>query len=279
MHLSKFTYGKGRVRIMRVNRERPRHEVRELNAKVLLEGDFADSFLSADNSKVIATDSIKNIVNILARDHVALETEDFLGVVAGYFLDHYKQVDKVSITTLETKWRRLEVAGAAHDHAFVLDANGQPMVRLTATRGARTLASGVEGFTFLKTTESGWVGYVMDDATTLPETTDRIFCTAMSATWTWSAVPEDYPAASAKIMAAMMEVFATTYSPSVQNSLYLMGSAALAAVPEIAEISVACPNKHYIPLNMKPFGRDNPNAVFVPTDEPHGQIECSVTRG
>jgi urate oxidase len=64
----------------------------------------------------------------------------------------------------------------------------------------------------------------------------------------------------------------------VQNSLFLMGSAALKAVPEISEISLACPNKHYIPLNMGAFGLDNPNVVFVPTDEPHGQIECTVSR-
>jgi urate oxidase len=73
-------------------------------------------------------------------------------------------------------------------------------------------------------------------------------------------------------------VIATTYSPSVQNSLYLMGSAALEAVPEIADISLACPNKHYIPINMAPFKLDNPLAVFLPTDEPHGQIECTVSR-
>jgi urate oxidase len=57
-----------------------------------------------------------------------------------------------------------------------------------------------------------------------------------------------------------------------------MASAALAAVPEISKISLACPNKHYLPINMSPFKRDNPNVVFTPTDEPHGQIECSVTR-
>jgi urate oxidase len=278
MHLTKNTYGKGRVRIMRVNRASPRHEVRELNFLVLLEGDFAASYLSSDNSKVIATDSIKNIVNIVARLHPALENEPFCGAVADYFLDHYAHVTKVTLAAHETKWNRLAVDGAAHDHAFSLDANGRNVVRLAATRAGRELSSGVEGLTFLKTTGSGWVGYWMDEATTLPETTDRIFSTAMNASWAWRAAPASYPAANEAVLAAMMKVFATTYSPSVQNSLYLMGSAALETVPEIAEISLACPNKHYIPLNMKPFGLDNPNVVFVPTDEPHGQIECTVAR-
>jgi len=278
MHLSKFTYGKGRVRIMRVKRDTARHEVRELSTQVMLEGDFAASFLSEDNSKVIATDSIKNIVNIVGRQNPALETEEYLAAVAAYFLEHYAHVEQVSITALETKWSRLEIAGAPHDHAFTLDANGKPRTTLVATRAETKITSGLEGFTFLKTTESGWVGYVMDEATTLGETTDRIFSTAMNASWAWAGTPASYPAANAAILTAMMGVFATTYSPSVQNSLFLMGSAALEAVPEIASISLACPNKHYIPINMKPFGLDNPNAVFLPTDEPHGQIECTVAR-
>ena len=57
-----------------------------------------------------------------------------------------------------------------------------------------------------------------------------------------------------------------------------MGLAALDAVPELDTISLACPNKHYLPINLSPFGLDNPNRGFVATDEPHGQIECTVGR-
>jgi urate oxidase len=279
MILKNFTYGKGRVRVMRVKRDTARHEVRELDTQVMLEGEFSESFTSSDNSKVIATDTVKNIVNIVARDHPGLESEAFAGAVAGYFLSHYGHVAGVKVITQETKWTRLVVGGAAHDHAFTLDSNGRPTVELSATRAGQKIISGMQNFTFLKSTESGWVGYWMDEATTLKETRDRIFSTAMNARWTWAGAPAGYPEANARILAAMLDVFATTYSPSVQNSLFLMGSAALEAVPEIAEISLACPNKHYIPINMAPFGRDNPNVVFLPTDEPHGQIECTVGRG
>ena len=57
-----------------------------------------------------------------------------------------------------------------------------------------------------------------------------------------------------------------------------MGEAALAATPEVSSISLACPNKHYLPINLAPFNLDNANQVFVPTEEPHGQIECTVGR-
>jgi urate oxidase len=80
------------------------------------------------------------------------------------------------------------------------------------------------------------------------------------------------------ILESLLKEFATTYSPSVQNSLFRMGEAALATVPEIPEISMACPNIHYILLNLSAFGMDNKNDLFLPTDEPHGQIECTVGR-
>ncbi|HQT44199.1 MAG TPA: urate oxidase [Halothiobacillus sp.] len=278
MHLASFTYGKARVRIMRVKRDTARHEVRELELQVMLEGDFSASFLSNDNSKVVATDTIKNIVNIVACDNTALETEDFIAAIADYFFNHYRHIHNIKISALETKWARLNINGEPHDHAFLKDANGRNHVTLTTTRATRQIASGVENYTFLKSTASGWVGYWMDEATTLKETTDRIFSTSMDASWVWSAAPANYPQTNEKIIVAMMKTFASIYSPSVQNSLFLMGSAALAAVPEIGTISLACPNKHYLPINMAPFHRENPNIIFTPTDEPHGQIECTIVR-
>ena len=90
--------------------------------------------------------------------------------------------------------------------------------------------------------------------------------------------PGDFEAANARVLDAFMRVFATTYSHSAQDSLFRMGSAALEAVPELEAVSVACPNRHYVPINLGPFGLDNPNRVFTATDEPHGQIECTVGR-
>lgn len=279
MPLVRNTYGKGRVRIMRVQRERERHEMRELSVQAMLSGDFEASYTEGNNASVIATDTVKNIVNIVARDNVGAENEDYAGALARYFLDRYPHVEQVDVTATETRWSRIEIAGKPHDHAFTLDGNGKPFVKLSATRAGSTLSSGITGFTFLKTTESGWENYWFDDVTTLKPTADRLFATAMDASWLWSAVPASYPTANARVIEAVLNVFATTYSPGVQNTMYLMGEAVLAAVPEIAEISMACPNKHYLPIDLSPFGRASAGQVFTPTDEPHGQIECTVARG
>ncbi|MCS0495266.1 urate oxidase [Ancylobacter sp. MQZ15Z-1] len=279
MPLIRNSHGKGHVRIMRVKRDSARHEVRELTVEVLLTGAFDASYTEGDNSSAIATDSVKNIINILARDNVGAENEEFVQIIARYFLDRYDHVSGVTVTATETKWARIAIDGAPHDHAFTLDGNGRPLVKLVATREASTLSSGILGFTFLKTTQSGWENFWTDEVTTLKPTADRMFATAMDAGWTWSSVPASYADANAAVFDAALKVFATTYSPGVQNTMYLMGEAVLAAVPEIAEISMACPNKHYLPIDLSPFGRAFDGQVFTPTDEPHGQIACTVGRG
>ncbi len=76
----------------------------------------------------------------------------------------------------------------------------------------------------------------------------------------------------------MLKVFANNYSPSVQVTLFQMGEAALQAVPEISQISLALPNQHCLQIDLSRFGVANPNELFVPTDEPHGQIEGTITR-
>lgn len=278
MALVNHTYGKGRVRVMRIHRDGARHEPRELTVHAMVKGDFSRAFTNADNSNCISTDTIKNVVNVVARENLALDNEPFCVALAQKFLNEYPQVASVAINALETKWTRLAIDGVPHEHSFVLDNNGKNATKVEATRQSVAISSGVSGFTFMKSTNSGWDNYVKDRFTTILETRDRMCATSMDATWRWQAAPANYPATNAKIIETMLKVFATTYSESVQDSLYRMGTAALAAVPELLDITLACPNKHYLLINLDAFKMDNANQVFLPTDEPHGQIECTVGR-
>ena len=280
MSLTYNRYGKGRVRVLRLFREAPTHEVRELTVQAMLEGEGLDrAYTAADNSAVVATDTIKNIVNALACDHLQADSETFAGLVARFFLDRYPHVTKAEIRAVETRWTRIALDGAPHPHGFTLDGNGRPFAHVTATREGTETASGLEGFTFMKTTEAGWSNFHRDEYRTLPDTDDRIVATSLDATWSWARAPASYPDANAAIMDALMREFLAGYSHGVQDSLYRMGERALEAVPEIAVIRFAAPNKHYIPMNLSGFGRDAAGTVFLPTDEPHGQIEAVVSRG
>ena len=281
MKLVSQNYGKQRVRILKVTRTAPRHEVKELAVGVRLEGDFVSSYTSGDNSKVVATDTMKNTVQALAHQHLGAQTEAFALLLAKHFLDSHPQVSRVTIDTTERRWSRMAPGGQPHNHAFIGE-EGRPTVRVVAARGAAAeIESGLADLLILKSTGSGFAGYPRDAYTTLPETQDRILATAMSATWRWNSPPAagfDCNAANAGLLAAMLRVFAGNFSPSVQTTLFEMAGAALAACPQISRVSLALPNKHYLPLNLKPFGLENPNVSFLPTDEPHGQIEAVVDR-
>jgi urate oxidase len=177
----------------------------------------------------------------------------------------------------ESLWTRMAPGGAAHDHCFLRDANGRPFSRVRAERnGALTRSSGLQGFVIMKTTESGFVGYPKCDMTTLPETTDRILATSLNAEWEFA---DDTADVDAKVLDAMLKVFSGTYSPSVQRTLYLMGEAALAAVPGLARIKLTMPNKHYLNIDLTKVGRPaGQKKVFLPTDDPFGYIEAVVAK-
>src|ERR687887_184252 len=163
MPLIKNRYGKCRVRVMRIHRDGDRHEVSQLSIKAMMEGDFARAYTRADNSTSVATDTIKNIVNVVARENTGLCAEDFCQVLAKRYLNTYPQIASVAISAHETKWSRLSFGGKPHPHSFVLDNNGRPFVEVAAARGGPSiLTSGIDGFSLMKSTQYGWEDYPRD---------------------------------------------------------------------------------------------------------------------
>jgi len=80
------------------------------------------------------------------------------------------------------------------------------------------------------------------------------------------------------VKAVLLETFATTYSRALQETLQLMGTAALEAEPGLAEIRFSAPNKHHFVVDLSAFGMDNPGEVFHADDRPYGLIEAAVVR-
>jgi urate oxidase len=274
MKLLHHNYGKAHIRVMKVTRDGAQHSLKELDISVMLQGDFDASYTKADNRLVVPTDTMKNTVNVLAKEKLGAETEVFGVAVAEHFLKNYTQVEIVTIRLSERPWERI----AAHAHSFKEKRAAKSFAEITASRKQISVQSGIEDLLILKTTQSGFEGYVRDKFTTLPETKDRIFATQLCAGWFYTRPPSNYSASNTKILDTMLAVFATTYSPSVQVTLFQMGEAALSAVPEIEKVTLTMPNKHCLLVNLSAFGLENANELFVPTDEPHGQIEGTVVR-
>jgi urate oxidase len=278
MKLLHHHYGKAKVRVMKVSRADARHSLKELDISVMLRGDFAPSYTHADNHLVVPTDTMKNTVYVLAKEKLGAENEEFGLAIGTHFLKTYPQVHEVQIGLAERTWDRMVREGQPHPHAFIQNNPARSVSNVLCSRPGHSIESGIEDLLILKTTGSGFEGYVRDRFTTLPETKDRILATKLRATWTYEKSPASFAAVNQGILEAMLGVFATNYSPSVQVTLYQMGEVALKAAPEISRITLAMPNKHCLLANLSPFGLENKNEIFIPTDEPHGQIEGTVSR-
>ena len=276
--LSGQRYGKERVRVLKILRDGARHTIREIEVSALLSGEFESSYTAGDNSKVVLTDTIKNTVNVLSKQHLREEIEPFAVLVAEHFVRRYEQVKKATVEVSLHRWRRMEIEGKPHSHTFEAGDDARQFVRAHCTAEGCEIDCGISDLVILKSTGSGFENYPKDEFTTLPETPDRILATSLSGTWHFARAPKNYAAANEQILAAMLKVFAENFSPSAQTTVFQMAEAALATCAEISRIDLSMPNKHYIPINLTPFGLENANEVFLPTEEPFGLIEASVSR-
>ena len=277
--LGENRYGKSRVRISRITRHGDHHDFNEWSVRVLLHGDFETSFTEADNSKILPTDTMKNTVYYLARESQAATLEEFAVELVDYLLANNPQVTKASAEIEEKNWKQMQINGAPHATTYQLAGPEVQTTEVIRERdGAVTVTSGVDGLVILKTTNSAFAGYIKDKLTTLPESTDRIFATRATATWDYSPIPSSYETPRTAALTALMKTFADHNSLSVQHTLYDIGAAMLAAVPEMSRVKLTLPNIHCLLVDLSRFGQENPNQIFVPTDEPSGYIEAVIER-
>jgi urate oxidase len=271
-------YGKSQVRLTKVTRDADRHDLKELTVDIQLEGDFVAAYTHGDNSRLVATDTMKNTVYALAKNHPLTDIESFAQALGRHFLDNNAHVSSASIYIEEHAWRRIEVDGRDHPHAFLGGGNEKRTCTVQASHEDCSIESGLDDLLLLKTTDSAFRGFLRDRYTTLPETDERIFATILKAHWRYSVDKADWNGCHRIIRQALLETFAQHKSLAVQQTLFAMGEKALAVCPEIDEITLAMPNKHWLLVNLQVFGMENANEIFVPTEEPYGLITGTLRR-
>src|SRR3954447_1545753 len=135
--LTQHAYGKSHVRLTRVTRLADRHELAEWAIDVQLGGDSATASADGDNRNVVATDTMKNVVYVLARDHAPAAPEDFALTLAGHFLHSYPQVASATIHVGVQPWQRVEAGGRPHPYAFLGGPPGRRTCTVSGTRDGR----------------------------------------------------------------------------------------------------------------------------------------------
>src|SRR4051794_33611462 len=269
-------YGKSRIRLVKVRRSRDPHELVDLTIDVQLEGAFDTVYVDGDNGPCLATDTMKNTVYALARQDPIAHVEAFALRLADHFAAK-PGVSRVRISAAEQPWERLSVAGRPHPHAFMQAGAEHWTTVVTRDASGSAIESGLADLIVLKTTDSGFSGFPRDEFTTLPETGDRIMATSIPAAWADRDGTSDFTGRAA-VRRALVETFAAHDSRSVQHTLYATGGAALAACADVDAITLTLPNRHHLVVDLKPFGLDNPNEIFVATDQPFGLIEATIRR-
>ncbi|KAL9073714.1 MAG: hypothetical protein Q9161_002752 [Pseudevernia consocians] len=292
--VSAAQYGKDNIRVYKVHKDEKTgvQTVVEMTVCVLLKGDIETSYTEADNSVVVATDTMKNTVYIMAKQHPVTPPELFGAIVASHFVEKYKHIHSARVKVVTHRWTRLTVGGEPHPHSFFRDGSETRNVEATADEGKGiSVRSAIAGLLVLKSTGSAFHNFYKDEYTTLPDVYDRILSTEVDCGWTWntfssvqevqSAVPK-FDKAWESARTITLETFAKESSPSVQNTLYKMCEQILEAVSEVKAVDYSLPNKHYFEIDMswhkglKNTGKDA--EVYAPQSDPNGLIQCTVTR-
>lgn len=278
--LTYHNYGKSRVRLTKVIRKTPVHQLFEIDAQVLLEGAFDAAYTQGDNRGVVATDTIRNTVYVLAKENDFDSIEQFATILCRHFVKTYPQASGAKVDLAQDAWQRIAVDGKPHDHAFTSAGPQKRVCTVVLDRSGLEpgVTSGVRDLTVLKTTASEWKDFHSDRYRTLKDSSDRILASKVNATWKYVDGPVDYNAVSCRAWGAILDTFATTHSLGVQQTIHDMGNAVLDACAQISQITFELPNLHRIPFNLEPFGLKFENDIFVATDEPYGLIKGTITR-
>jgi urate oxidase len=272
--LARNSYGKSEIRLVKVTRDTDRHELCDVTVDVALEGDFAAVHATGDNSGLLATDTMRNTVYALAAQHAVEDLEIFGRVLVDHFVEAGPTVHRARVQLVDHPWARL----GDHDHAFQRAGGGERIAVVSGDGLSARVEAGIEDLVLLRTTGSGFEGFLRERFTTLPETDDRVLATAVSARWTYAEGGIDYGAAWRAARDAILATFADHYSPSVQFTLRKMGEAVLRAVDAIERVHLSLPNRHHLLYDLARFGLDNDNRVFHASAEPYGLIEGTVER-
>ncbi|SFD60746.1 urate oxidase [Chitinophaga sp. CF118] len=276
--LTRNSYGKNAVNLSKVIRHKDYHEFKQISVNISLEGDFITAYTEGDNKKILATDTQKNTVYALAREHFNSSIESFGIYLSDHFMSHNPQIRQVTIDITEHSYTRLSFDDNQHPHAFMGNGPAKNTARIVHNADDLRVWSGVKDLLILKTADSGFESFIRDAFTSLKETDDRILATQCEASWLYDTNGQDFTACATAIRNTLLKTFAFHKSLSVQQTLYAMGEAVLAEHSIVKEISLEMPNKHHIPFNLEQFGLINKNEIFIATDEPYGLIKGTITR-
>uniref|UniRef100_A0A663E092 Uricase n=1 Tax=Aquila chrysaetos chrysaetos TaxID=223781 RepID=A0A663E092_AQUCH len=257
-------YGKNTIKFLRLHREGKKHFVKEVEVCTHLRLTSAQEYLEGNNSLVIPTDTIKNIVLVLAKKNGIPTLEQFAIDICKHFMTTFCQVAYVKTYVQEVPWQRLHEVSKILIHSICLC--WTHIVSYFWITGPLVVFAGIKDLKLMKTTQSGFEGFYKNEHTTLPERHDRILCGELFCKWSYGECKDfDFDCIwyTNKICECILEAFAGPpdcgeYSPSYQKTV---NSIQMLVLSKVQVIEVILNNTFYNVVDMKNLGLTNDKEV------------------
>ncbi|GMI14018.1 hypothetical protein TrVE_jg7449 [Triparma verrucosa] len=287
------SHGKAKVRVMKVVRTEAKHFCYEYSVDTTLYSPtYERVFTADDNTDLVATDTQKNTVYVVAKRTKADSPEQFAVDLCKHFLSEYSILTGAEALVRQVVWERAVVDGSDHDHGWIKRGPEMNVGHCKFDRDdVPVVTSKLQGYTIFKSTQSGFANYLQDKYTLLPPCEERCLSTEMDATWTYAGDIDgdcggsfDYSSLRTTVVSELTKgIFGPAsggvFSVSLQATIYDAGCMVLTACPDVKNIKIETPNKHYLPYRqLETLGETFEDDVFTPTDEPSGTIQCIVER-
>ena len=244
-------YGKADVVVYRLHRQGNPPEGHSpffgANVKMLLYGDaFWPTYTVGDNTGLIATDSMKNFIQLETLQFDGGDLESYCDFLARKFLTKYPQAEGAQVSASEIPYEGLPGSGASFAPSGPDRANAEVELR----RDGQSIQfvevrSGITGFKLLRMGGSAFRGFVRDEYTTLPDVTNRPLHMWLDLDWTYLSPEAAFSRGkmTTRVREIVHEVFDSFKSGSIQEVIYQMGTKMLADIHAIAEVRLEANNR------------------------------------
>lgn len=263
-----------------------------MNIKVAVKGEqFFTSFTEGDNSLVVATDSMKNFILRHAADYTGATMEGFLEYASRCFLETYPQMTGVRMSAEQVPFEQIRVGNTngivPSDLVFKYSHNESASATFVLEREGHCInvaehQSGVMNLRLIKVKGSGFSGFVRDEYTTLPETSDRPLFIFLNIHWKYTETEDGLDDTRGNYVDAeqIRDIAATVFhehnSPSIQHLIYLIGLRVLHNFSQLAEVSFESNNRTW--ETIVETVAEGPGSVFTEPRPPYGFQGFSMTR-
>jgi urate oxidase/2-oxo-4-hydroxy-4-carboxy-5-ureidoimidazoline decarboxylase len=241
---ARISYGKLSVPVHLVRGERLL--AADVSMEVLGQG-FLKAYTEGDNSGVVATDTMKNVILRRAHEYQGETLEGLLYDLGRGFLGTYPEMEGLRLWADAQPW----VAESGKLFRRVDGDHAVASLELSGDGAVVGHEAGHVGLRLLKTTGSAFTRFARDEDTTLPERSDRPLFIHLDVRWRYGdaadAVGESH-VPSGDVLAVVLETFDAFVSESIQHLVYEMGRRMLAAFPALSQVSFRGENHTYDPV-------------------------------